>query len=414
MRRIAHRRLPHRSLLRRCSPRSGCGFQLARHRHAAVRHALRRGAARLAVRNAAAARDRRRQPDAHHATIRPKPTRRCRSCNELREKEILSLSAGGRVRELQLRYRVQYQVFDRNKVLIAPPGEIVLRRDYSFNDQEQLSKESEEALLYRDMQTDAVQQLVRRLQAAAKAGAQRLARADAHHAPSSSSSISRAAQAALHRLRRRDAARARSGRPHPRRRARAGLHRARSAHRRAGLQVERARASPASSQSLFASRKLLELRIPNGKPGTEGSAALQAYCERLPRGHRDARAASRRSTGARRKRRWFEALDAAGVRVEARVVTRKALPQWLAGRLKAQKQDADAETLEFIADRVEGNLMAAYQEVQKLALLFPPGTIGFDAGARSRARRRALRRLQPRRSDARRRRRCGSRACSTA
>src|SRR4051812_37452191 len=66
---------------------------------------------------------------------------------ELREKEILSLSAGGRVRELQLRYRVQYQVIDRNKMLIAPPGEIVLRRDYSFNDQEQLSKESEETLL---------------------------------------------------------------------------------------------------------------------------------------------------------------------------------------------------------------------------------------------------------------------------
>ena len=90
--------------------------------------------------------------------------------NELREKEIVSLSAGGRARELQLRYRVQYQVFDKNKNVIAPPGEIVLRRDYSVNDQEQLSKESEEALLYRDMQTDAVQQLVRRLQAAAKAG----------------------------------------------------------------------------------------------------------------------------------------------------------------------------------------------------------------------------------------------------
>jgi len=88
--------------------------------------------------------------------------------NELREKEILSLSAGGRVRELQLRYRVQYQVFDKNKAPLAPPGEIVLRRDLSFNDQDQLSKESEEALLYRDMQTDAVQQLVRRLQVAAK------------------------------------------------------------------------------------------------------------------------------------------------------------------------------------------------------------------------------------------------------
>lgn len=91
-----------------------------------------------------------------------------RVVHELREKEILSLSAGGRVRELQLRYRVQYQVFDRNKNPLAPPGEIVLRRDYAFNDQDQLSKEAEEALLYRDMQTDAVQQIVRRLQAAAR------------------------------------------------------------------------------------------------------------------------------------------------------------------------------------------------------------------------------------------------------
>jgi LPS-assembly lipoprotein len=96
--------------------------------------------------------------------------------SELREKEILSLSAGGRVSELQLRYRLQYQVYDRQKNLIATPGEIVLRRDYSYNDQEQLSKESEEALLYRDMQNDAVQQLVRRLQAVAKAGAKSTAK----------------------------------------------------------------------------------------------------------------------------------------------------------------------------------------------------------------------------------------------
>lgn len=89
--------------------------------------------------------------------------------HELREKEILSLSAGGRVRELQLRYRVQYQVVDRNKNLLAPPSEILLRRDYSFNDQAQLSKDSEEGLLYRDMENDAAQQLIRRLQAAAKA-----------------------------------------------------------------------------------------------------------------------------------------------------------------------------------------------------------------------------------------------------
>jgi LPS-assembly lipoprotein len=88
---------------------------------------------------------------------------------ELREREILSLSPGGRVRELQLRYRVRYLVYDKARKPILEPGEIVLRRDYSFDDQNQLPGENEELLLYRDMQIDAAQQLVRRLQAAARA-----------------------------------------------------------------------------------------------------------------------------------------------------------------------------------------------------------------------------------------------------
>jgi len=85
---------------------------------------------------------------------------------ELREKNILSLSGTGRVREFQLRYRMSYRLLDKNAVETLPVSEIVLTRDFSFNDQETLSKESEEALLFRDMQNDAVQQLVRRLQAA--------------------------------------------------------------------------------------------------------------------------------------------------------------------------------------------------------------------------------------------------------
>ncbi len=85
---------------------------------------------------------------------------------ELREKNILSLSGTGRVREFQLRYRMSYRLLDKNSVETLPVSEIVLTRDFSFNDQDTLSKESEEALLFRDMQTDAVQQLVRRLQAA--------------------------------------------------------------------------------------------------------------------------------------------------------------------------------------------------------------------------------------------------------
>ncbi len=86
--------------------------------------------------------------------------------SELREKSILSLSGGGRVREFQLRYRMSYRLLDNKAVETIPVSEIALTRDFSFNDQETLSKESEEALLFRDMQSDAVQQLVRRLQAA--------------------------------------------------------------------------------------------------------------------------------------------------------------------------------------------------------------------------------------------------------
>ena len=132
-----------------------------------------------------------------------------------------------------------------------------------------------------------------------------------------------------------------------------------------------------SAQSLFASRKLLELRIPNGKPGVEGAEAIQAYCARLPEETItlitlpgiDWRA---------QKSAWFEALDRAGVVVEAKTVVRKALPGWLAGRLKEQGQSADEATLAFLSDRVEGNLLAAHQEVQKLGLLYPAGPLTFD------------------------------------
>jgi LPS-assembly lipoprotein len=84
---------------------------------------------------------------------------------EAREKSILALSGGGRVREFQLRYRVQYRVADKDNKELRAPTQILLHRDFSFNDTDTLSKESEEALLYRDMQSDAVNQLLRQLQA---------------------------------------------------------------------------------------------------------------------------------------------------------------------------------------------------------------------------------------------------------
>ena len=82
---------------------------------------------------------------------------------EAREKVILSLDTAGRVREYQLRYRVGFRVHDGKGQSWIPTSEIALTRDISFNDSQIIAKENEEALLYRDMQTDMVQQMVRRL-----------------------------------------------------------------------------------------------------------------------------------------------------------------------------------------------------------------------------------------------------------
>ena len=86
--------------------------------------------------------------------------------SEAQEKQILSLTGGGRVSEFQLRYRVSFRLTDSKNREHIPASEILLRRDYSYNDSQVLATESEEALLYRDMRSDAVSQLVRRLQAA--------------------------------------------------------------------------------------------------------------------------------------------------------------------------------------------------------------------------------------------------------
>jgi LPS-assembly lipoprotein len=85
---------------------------------------------------------------------------------ETRQKEILSLTGTGRVREFQLRYRVGFRVHDGKGAEYVPPNTIQLTRDVTFNDAEILAKEQEEQLLFRDMQIDMVQQILRRLAAA--------------------------------------------------------------------------------------------------------------------------------------------------------------------------------------------------------------------------------------------------------
>jgi DNA polymerase-3 subunit delta len=126
--------------------------------------------------------------------------------------------------------------------------------------------------------------------------------------------------------------------------------------------------------SLFAERRLAEIRVPSGKPGVDGAKALETYAARLPADTLTLISLP----GLDRKTmqsRWFAALAAAGVVVEAKPVERAALPGWIERRLAKQGLRADRAALEFLADRIEGNLLAAQQEIDKLALLLPPGTV---------------------------------------
>ena len=132
------------------------------------------------------------------------------------------------------------------------------------------------------------------------------------------------------------------------------------------------------SLSLFASKRIVDLRIPNGKPGKSGADALVEYCRALPADTVTVvslPALDRHALASR----WFGALEKAGEAVHAKTVGRDRLPAWISQRLARQQQSAARETVAFIAERVEGNLMAAYQEIQKLGLLFPPGELSFDA-----------------------------------
>lgn len=134
--------------------------------------------------------------------------------------------------------------------------------------------------------------------------------------------------------------------------------------------------SAGSELSLFASRRLLELRIPTGKPGREGGPAIEQFCARLPEDTVSVVTLPEIDWQGRQTK-WFAALEAAAVMIEAMPVDRARLPQWLKGRLARQQQSADGDALEFLADRVEGNLLAARQELRKLALLCPAGEISL-------------------------------------
>jgi DNA polymerase-3 subunit delta len=138
----------------------------------------------------------------------------------------------------------------------------------------------------------------------------------------------------------------------------------------------------AQAMSLFAERRLIEIRIPSGKPGKDGSEALQRYAERLPEDVVTL-VTLPRLDWQQSKSGWFAALDAAGPVIRCEVPDRNALPTWLAQRLVRQGQgvaegDAGRQALAWFAERIEGNLLAARQELDKLALLHGPGPLTLE------------------------------------
>ena len=134
--------------------------------------------------------------------------------------------------------------------------------------------------------------------------------------------------------------------------------------------------------SLFGDRRLVELRLVTGKPGKAGADALQALAAESSRNTSDDTVTVvtvPRLDKATRNSKWADALWKAATVVELPTLSRNDLPRWIGQRLARQNQSADADTLAWIAERVEGNLLAAHQEIMKLGLLYPEGQLDAEA-----------------------------------
>ncbi len=131
------------------------------------------------------------------------------------------------------------------------------------------------------------------------------------------------------------------------------------------------------SLSLFAEQRLVELRLPTGKPGVEGGKTLEAWCANPP-ADTWLMVVLPRMDRAGQNTKWFKALEAAGALIAVQPPSLEQLPSWIGERLGRHGLKADRETLTWLAARMEGNLLAAHQEVEKLALLLPAGPIKLD------------------------------------
>jgi DNA polymerase-3 subunit delta len=135
------------------------------------------------------------------------------------------------------------------------------------------------------------------------------------------------------------------------------------------------------SISLFGDKRILEIKLPTGKPGKVGGDTLQklaAQATEQPNADTLIMVALPRLDKATRDTKWVQSLSQHGVMVDIASVDRARLPNWISIRLARQQQRTDTNTLQWIADKVEGNLLAAHQEIQKLGLLYPEGQLSAE------------------------------------
>lgn len=134
----------------------------------------------------------------------------------------------------------------------------------------------------------------------------------------------------------------------------------------------------AASLSLFSDRKILELRMPGGKPGREGSAAIKAYLDNPPEDHVLIVSTGKLDRGSKNTA-WYKAIDKAGIVVTCWPKQGRELMTWLQQRFASRDMQATPEALQYVSEHVEGNLLAAAQEIDKLALLLGPGPVDIEA-----------------------------------
>ncbi|VAW99399.1 DNA polymerase III delta subunit [hydrothermal vent metagenome] len=131
------------------------------------------------------------------------------------------------------------------------------------------------------------------------------------------------------------------------------------------------------SMSLFAEKKIIELRMPNGKPGKEGGKILQEYCDTLSTDTL-LLIVTNKLEKATTQTKWYKSISSAGAAVTIWPIEGNELRSWVSSRLKLRNLTATNDALLLIIDRVEGNLLAADQEIEKLALISCSGEISLD------------------------------------